>query len=273
MSARELPNTQELESYLNTLLQINQFKDYGPNGLQIEGNLQGKKISRIAFAVSATVDSLTKATEWGAEALIVHHGLIWSFHAGQTFTGHYGQRFRLAIESGMNLFGYHLPLDAHLELGNASGVAQALGAEIFSSFGTQKYPLLGVQAKWSEAKTLEEITQLCRQKIQGYLPEEKRPHLLVSAPANAKKKHYSQIAIITGAAKDYWPEAQKVGVDLYLTGEMSEHHWHEVQENDFTMIAAGHHATERFGVLNLESHLKLRYPTLQTIFFDSNNPA
>jgi putative NIF3 family GTP cyclohydrolase 1 type 2 len=113
----------DLEKHLNQLLNIWEFRDYGPNGLQVEGS---DEINKVAFAVSATVDSIEKAAQQGANALIVHHGIFWNYQGGKPIKGPHGKRVKTLVKNDISLLGYHLPLDAHLEVGNAAGIASKL---------------------------------------------------------------------------------------------------------------------------------------------------
>ena len=251
----------ELEKKLNKLLDIYNFQDYGPNGLQIEGK---ENISKIAFAVSATADSVAKAVEQKADALIVHHGLFWKFHGVRTITGPFAKRVKPLIENGINLFGYHLPLDAHPRLGNAAQIALKLSLLEKQPFGDHKGAPTGISGNFKEAISSNELkTQL--EKILNH-------NVLHSDPG---EKKISSIGIITGGANGDWVHCIKEGIDAYLTGEMSEHDWNEAKEAGIHFYAGGHHATERFGVLALKEHIETTFGlnSNHTLFIDSDNPA
>ena len=251
----------ELKLYLNDLLNITQFSDYGPNGLQIEGRTE---IDKIAFAVSATKDSIEKAIAFGAHALIVHHGLFWKFHGVRTLTGPFANRVLPLVRNEINLFGYHLPLDAHPRLGNAAQIALKLSLLEKQPFGDHKGAPTGISGNFKEAISSNELkTQL--EKILNH-------NVLHSDPG---EKKISSIGIITGGANGDWVHCIKEGIDAYLTGEMSEHDWNEAKEAGIHFYAGGHHATERFGVLALKEHIETTFGlnSNHTLFIDSDNPA
>lgn len=251
----------ELKLYLNDLLNITQFSDYGPNGLQIEGRTE---IDKIAFAVSATKDSIEKAIVFGAHALIVHHGLFWKFHGVRTLTGPFAKRVLPLVRNEINLFGYHLPLDAHPRLGNAAQIALKLSLLEKQPFGDHKGAPTGISGNFKEAIPSDELkTQL--EKILNH-------NVLHSDPGDKK---ISSIGIITGGANGDWVHCIKEGIDAYLTGEMSEHDWNEAKEAGIHFYAGGHHATERFGVLALKEHIETTFglDSSHTLFIDSDNPA
>jgi dinuclear metal center YbgI/SA1388 family protein len=242
----------ELESYLNTLLKPELFDDYCPNGLQVEGL---DTIVKIAFAVSATADSIAKTVEEGADALIVHHGLFWKFHGPKTITGPFAKRVKPLIENNINLFAYHLPLDAHIEIGNAASLAQLLGMKNIQPFAN-----MGVKGELvTNAQAL------------SHLLEKTLQHpVLLSTPNPSKTIH--SIGIITGGANSQWTLALNDGLDAYITGEMSEHDWHEARESDMVMLAGGHHATEQFGIQTLMSLIEEKFK-VPCVYIDSENPA
>ncbi|MBL7666049.1 MAG: Nif3-like dinuclear metal center hexameric protein [Bacteriovoracaceae bacterium] len=248
----------ELDKYLSELLETRDFKDYCPNGLQVEGK---DEIKKVAFSVSATIDSITQAQNFGADALIVHHGLFWSYQSGKTITGPFHKRIAPLIKNEMNLFAYHLPLDAHLELGNAAGIANKLGLTKLKPFGDHKGSPTGVQGTFKKAITPAELeaqlTTLLNHKI------------TYAGPTNSK---IQSLGIITGGANNDWPMALQAGLDAYLTGEISEYNWHDAQEAGIHYFAGGHHATERFGVQNLMEHLQTKFK-IKCLFIDSANPA
>lgn len=253
--------TQELELYLNDLLNIKMFNDYGPNGLQIEGK---KEINKIAFAVSATKDSIQKAIEFGANALITHHGLFWRFHGVRTLTGPFAARVLPLVRHEINLFGYHLPLDAHPTLGNAAQIATKLSLTDINPFGDHKGSPTGVSGKFSNPVSSNDLSA----KLEKILNHQ----ILHSDPG---EKPIESIGIITGGANGDWVHCLKSGIDAYLTGEMSEHDWNEAKEAGIHFYAGGHHATERFGVIALKEHIEKTFgiSDKDTLFIDSENPA
>lgn len=249
----------ELSAFLGETLSVEGFADYGPNGLQVEGR---ELIRRVGFAVSATLDSIRQAAEAQADALIVHHGLLWSFSGPRPLVGAYARRIFPLIQNGINLFAYHLPLDAHPVLGNAAGLARAIGLSQLSPFGDYKGRSTGVKGIVEGNLTAAEL----RAKIAAALDH---PVLFASPDENAR---VSTLGIITGGANRDWALAHAAGLDGYLTGEMSEHDWHESQEAGIQMYAGGHHATEVFGVQSLMALLGDRFG-LDCFYIHSENPA
>lgn len=251
-------SAKELAKFLNKHLNIYEYQDYGPNGLQIEGKSQ---VSKVAFAVSAQRDSIEKAVELGADAMIVHHGLFWKFHGVRTVTGSFAKRVKPLIQNDINLLGYHLPLDAHIEDGNAAGIAKALGLTNLAPYGDHKGMPTGLQGKLPKALKPSEL----KDKLKSILNHE----VIHSEPND---KLISSIGIITGGANSDWRYCVREGLDAYLTGEMSEHDWHESREEGIHFFAGGHNATERFGVQALKLLIEKEFG-LECVFIDSDNPA
>jgi len=252
-------NRSKLESYFNELLSVSKFKDYCPNGLQVEG---ADSIKKIAFAVSATRDSITQAAELGADTLVVHHGLFWHFHGARPITGHIAKRIFPLVQNKINLFAYHLPLDAHPEIGNAAVLGNLIGCQQQSSFGNYKGCPTGIEGMLSEPISAKEL---------GLKLNTLLNHDIILASPN-EEQIIESVGIITGGANSDWILAKQAGLDAYITGEMSEHDWHESQENGIHMFAGGHYATEIFGILALMQHVQTQLH-LDCIFIDSNNPA
>lgn len=250
----------ELDAYLKELLKPELFDDYCPNGLQIEGKADIKKV---VFAVSATRESAEYAVKVKADALIVHHGLFWKFHGAKTITGPFYHRVAPLIKNDINLLGYHLPLDSHLEFGNAASVARILNLTDLSPFGQYKGAFTGVRGSM--------IGDLSGDELKKILEEKLNHTVLYSAPF--EKNKIKTVGIITGGANSEWREALKSGLDAYITGEMSEHDYHESREAGIHMFAGGHHATEKFGIQSLMLHLQEKFSDLQCEYIDSENPA
>ncbi len=249
----------ELENFLNTTLNIHDFRDYGPNGLQVEGK---ETIEKIAFAVSATQDSIAKAVRWQADAMVVHHGLFWVFHGARSISGPFAKRVKPLITSDMNLFGYHLPLDAHPQYGNASAIAKKIELKELQPFGDYKGSPTGIKGQFLKPIKANELSE----KLENILN-----HSVMLSSPNANQVLHS-MAIITGGANSGWQECVPQGIDSYLTGEMSEHDWHEAKESGIHMFAGGHNATEQFGVQMLEDLIKENFD-IETQFIPSENPA
>lgn len=249
----------ELDRFLNDILMADQYEDYGPNGLQIEGQ---KEIRKIAYAVSATKDSIEKAIENKADAMIVHHGLFWKFHGVRALKGAFAKRVMPLVRSEVNLYGYHLPLDGHIQYGNAACLAHKLDLENLQAFGERKGMPLGVQGRFKTPQNPEKL----REKLSKILNHD----ILHAAPSETET--ISNMGIITGGANSEWACAQELGLDSYLTGEMSEHDWHESMEGGVHMFAGGHNATEQFGVQALKELIEQEYG-VPGLFIPSPNPA
>lgn len=250
---------QQLEEYLNQVFKPQNYDDYGPNGLQIEGK---HEINKICFSVSATKASVEQAVKLGAEALLVHHGLFWKFHGPRPITGTFFKRVAPLIKHEINLFAYHLPLDGHPELGNAKSLADLIGITNLKPFGEGKIrgSFTGVKGELNIS-----VTDL-KNKLEKIL---NHPVLVSTDDQNRSIK---SLGIITGGANSEWKLALKDGLDAYLTGEMSEHDWHEAQEAGMTMFAGGHHATEQFGIQSLMKHLQEKFKC-ECVYLNSENPA
>lgn len=249
-----------LEAYFNQLLSPSLFDDYSPNGIQIEGK---SDIKRVAFAVSATRDSIQKALEWRADALVVHHGVFWKYQGARPVTGAWGERIRLCVKNDLNLLAYHLPLDAHSEVGNAVALGKELGLINMSPFGLHKKQYLGAKGEFPTPLSASDL----KTKLEKVLN-----HNIVMATPDASKP-VKTIGIITGGANNDWVKAMEDGLDAYLTGEISEYNWHDSIEAGIHYFAGGHHATERPGIKALMNRFKQDHPDLEVQFFDSENPA
>lgn len=244
----------ELERYLNTLLNASQFKDYAPNGLQVEGR---KQIRKLVTGVTACQALLEAAVEQGADAVLVHHGYFWRGDS-PVVRGMHHRRLATLLKNDLNLFAYHLPLDAHPELGNNAQLAQRLGLKIEGVLNEQGVGNIGTLP-----------TALSLQAFGANLEQVlKRKPLLVSGGEHLIQR----IAWCTGGAQGYIQDALAFGVDAYLSGEISEHTTHSARENNLHYIAAGHHATERYGVQALGEHLADELG-LECRFVEIDNPA
>ncbi|AUN98567.1 Nif3-like dinuclear metal center hexameric protein [Bacteriovorax stolpii] len=250
----------EFDLFLKTLLKPELFDDYCPNGLQIEGKTGLKKV---LFAVSATRESAEYAEKIKADALVVHHGLFWKFHGTRTLTGPFYKRVAPLLKNDINLFAYHLPLDAHPEVGNAKSLAALLEMSELQPFGNYKGAFTGISGALPAEISGSELKHILEKKLSH--------SVLYSNPSDAKK--IKRIGIITGGANSEWREAHKMGLDAYITGEMSEHDYHESRESGIHMFAGGHHATEKFGIQSLMKRIQETYPGLSCEYMDSENPA
>lgn len=243
---------QELERYTNELLRIEQFKDYAPNGLQLEG---APNIVKIATGVTASQALLDKAIAWGANAILVHHGYFWRGES-DAIVGIKKRRIKALLSADVSLLGYHLPLDAHIELGNNAQLARLLGFEVHETFANG-VGFIGEMKEPCEGAVL-------AQRINSAL---QRPPLHIAGNDKVIKK----IAWCSGGAQGYLAEAAALGANAYMTGEASEQSYHLAMELGVHFYAAGHHATERYGVQALGEHLSERF-SLEHRFFEIANP-
>ena len=220
-----------LTQYLDELLKPEGFKDYCPNGLQVEGR---NEIGLIVCGVTANQALLDLAVAEGADAILVHHGWFWRGESGAV-TGIKRRRLKALLAHDINLYAYHLPLDAHPELGNNAGLGKAAGWTQTGSFGEQGLGCLGVPATGA---TVESIAADLENAVG------RKPFVL----AESAEQPVRHLAWCTGAAQGYFEAAISAGVDAFVTGEVSEPMVHLARETGVAYLAAGHHATERFGV-------------------------
>ena len=244
----------ELELYMGGLLEIANFRDYCPNGVQVEGRAEVRKV---ASGVSASMDVLRAAAEWGADAVLVHHGYFWK-NEGPQITGVKRTRIAHLLERGISLLAYHLPLDAHPTLGNNARLGELLGFEAEGRFGDQN---IAVHGRMVHPVTLQDLAAEVEAKLQ------RRP-LVVGMPGAQVRR----VAWGSGAAPGYLGAAGGLGGDVFLSGEISEHTVHLARESGVGFIAAGHHATERYGVQALGEHLAKQFG-ITHCFFESDNPV
>jgi dinuclear metal center YbgI/SA1388 family protein len=246
-----------LLAHLDTLLQPERFKDYGPNGLQVEGRAQVRKI---VSGVTASLALIEAAVAAQADAIFVHHGLFWRGQDGRV-TGWMRQRLGLLLAHDINLFAYHLPLDAHPELGNNAQLGRVLGLQGDARFGEQQLGWLGGRAGgegFADARAL-------ASHVENSL---NRPVTLVEGAQRAIKA----VAWCTGGAQGYFEAAIAAGADAYITGEISEPQAHYARECGVAYIACGHHASERYGAPAVAAHAAVALD-LEHQFIDIDNPA
>lgn len=244
----------ELRDYNASLLQTHLFKDYCPNGVQVEGRAE---VRRIATAVTASQAVIDAAAEWGADVLLVHHGFFWR-NESAPIVGLKKKRIAKLLAHEMSLLAYHLPLDAHEELGNNAQLGKLLEMQITSRFGEQNLICAGTL---QGAQTLENFSAHIQQKLH-------RTPQIIAGDGRAIKR----VAWCSGGAQGYFELAIAQGVDAYMSGEISEQNFHLAQESGVAFIAAGHHATEQFGVQALGAHLAEKF-ALQHRFFNQENPV
>lgn len=245
---------EELTLYLDELLQPMMFRDYSPNGLQVEGC---SEIDRIVAGVTASQKLLDIAVDRGAQAILVHHGYFWKGEDGRV-TGMRRKRLATLLQHDISLLAYHLPLDAHPDLGNNAQLAELCGWLPEGRFGEQGIAWYG---RLKQPATLADTAL----RVAGLLG---RQPLVIGDPA----KPIRRIAWCSGGAQSYFEPAIAQGVDLFVSGEISEQTVHQAEESGVAYMAAGHHATERYGVKALAGHLSTRFG-LRCDFVDLDNPV
>lgn len=248
--------TQLLQA-LDALLQPERFRDYGPNGLQVEGRASVRKIVSGVTASRALIEAAIAAQ---ADTIFVHHGLFWKGQDGRV-TGWMKQRLALLLAHDINLFAYHLPLDAHPELGNNAQLGLQLGLKAQSRFGEQDLGFLGEGADSAGFETAEVLARHIETRLN-------RPVVLVNEVRRAVKK----IAWCSGGAQSYFEAAIAAGADAFITGEISEPQAHCARECGVAYLACGHHASERFGAPAVAAHVAAQFG-LAHEFIDIDNPA
>jgi dinuclear metal center YbgI/SA1388 family protein len=262
-----MTDRQTLLSAFNNLLQPERFTDYGPNGLQVEGKSQ---IRKIVSGVTASRALIEAAIEAKADAIFVHHGLFWRGQTG-VVTGWMKERLKLLLAHDISLFAYHLPLDAHPELGNNAQLGQKLGfitpkaverGEI-KNFGDQNLGWLA-NIEQNTLKTLQNPENL-QKHLENSL---KRPVAGVFIAESTIKN----IAWCTGGAQSYFETAIAAGADAFITGEMSEPQAHLAREYGVSYFACGHHATERYGAPAVAAHVAEKLG-IEHEFIEIDNPA
>jgi dinuclear metal center YbgI/SA1388 family protein len=247
----------QLLETLDGLMQPGSFKDYGPNGLQVEGR---SPIRKLVSGVTASLALIDAAIAVRADALLVHHGLFWRGQDGRV-VGWMKQRLSRLLAHEINLFAYHLPLDAHPELGNNAQLARVLGVALLAGdagrFGDQSLGFLGERERCSAA----EFAQHVHDRLGRHVT-------LVAEPGRAVRR----VALCTGGAQNYFEAAIAAGADLFVTGEISEPQAHYARESGVAYLACGHHASERYGAPALGAEVA-RQLGLEHEFIDIDNPA
>jgi dinuclear metal center YbgI/SA1388 family protein len=247
----------KLTKYIDQLLAVDKFKDYGPNGLQVEGK---KEINRIISGVTACRALIDAAIELKADAILVHHGYFWKGE-DPCLVGMKGERIRRLFQHDINLLAYHLPLDAHGVLGNNAQLAKRLGIKVEGRFIGDNETGIGMYGSTATAMSGEYLAELIDK-------------TLARTPLHIKgnERPIQRIAWCSGGAQAYLEQAVELGVDAYITGEVSEYTVHIAREYGIHFFAAGHHATERYGVQALGAHLADKFQ-LQQKYIEIENPV
>jgi dinuclear metal center YbgI/SA1388 family protein len=246
-----------LTNAFNTLLEPERFKDYGPNGLQVEGKAEVRKI---VSGVTASLALIEAAVERGADAIFVHHGLFWRGQDGRV-VGWMKQRLQKLLAHDINLYGYHLPLDAHPTLGNNAQLGLQLGLSASGRFGEQDLGFLGARSDGGSFASPQALADHLFMKLNRQV-----------AGVFTAQSAIKTIAWCTGGAQSYFESAIAAGADAFITGEISEPQAHYAREMGVAYFAAGHHATERYGAPAVAAHVAAQLG-LAHEFVDIDNPA
>lgn len=252
----EAADRDEIISFCDELLAASDYDDYGPNGLQVPG---AARVSKVITGVSAHLELLERAVAAGGQLLIAHHGLFWEFHP-RALSEQMAARLRLALGSGLNVAGYHLPLDGHPEIGNNALLCVQLGLEVSGRFAAARGREIGIVADAPEPLAVTELTR----RVAALLHRE--PLLLGAGPETVRR-----VGIVSGAGASFVGEAVGLGLDALITGEPAEHVSAEAGEGGLHFYAAGHHATETLGVRRLGELVAERF-AIEHEFIEVPNP-
>jgi dinuclear metal center YbgI/SA1388 family protein len=248
----------DLVAYCDELLDAAKGEDYGPNGLQVEGR---REIRRIVTGVSACVELFERAARVEADAVLVHHGILWNSTGARPIVGSHYSRLATLIESGLHLLAYHLPLDRHPELGNNVLAARQLGLFSLEPFALYRGLPIGFRGTYPEPITPAELLERCTS-LFGQEP--------VAFLAGASS--VSTVGVVSGGAQGELHQAIEAGLDAYVTGEASEWVMTLARESRIHFLACGHYATERSGIRALGEHLAGRFG-VEHEFIDIPNPV
>ena len=241
----------------DTLLEPSRFTDYGPNGLQVEGR---REIRRLVSGVTASAALIDAAIDDGADAIFVHHGLFWRGHDG-CLTGWLRARVARLLAADVNLYAYHLPLDAHPTLGNNAQLALQLGLITQSRFGAQQLGFLGQRADGGAFATAQTLASHLESVLN-------RAVTLVHGASGA----IQNVAWCSGGAQSYFESAIAAGAQAFITGEISEPQAHIARECGVAFLACGHHASERYGAPAVAAHVAAQHGIAHR-FIEIDNPA
>ncbi|MFT4608967.1 MAG: dinuclear metal center YbgI/SA1388 family protein [Urechidicola sp.] len=247
----------QLSDFCADYLRVSDFKDYCPNGLQVESVAD---VQSIVSGVTASLDLIEAAIDLKADTLLVHHGYFWKGESPE-ITGFKGRRIRALIKNNLNLLAYHLPLDAHPVVGNNAQIAKIMGWEVKGTFASVGLHDIVFHTTLPSAITLDDLTKTIANKLNTI------PLSLTSGD-----KPINSIAWCTGAAQSYIDQAADRGFDVFISGEVSENTFHYAKECGIHYIAAGHHATERYGVQALGRLIAEQFGVKHQ-FIDISNPV
>lgn len=247
-----------LVASLDALLEADGVKDYCPNGLQVEGR---ENINKVVTAVSASRALFTRAIDHDADAVLVHHGILWNGGEPARLIGSYRNRVKLLLENDLSLIAYHLPLDRHHTLGNAAQMASNLGLENLEPFAELNGISVGMCGVFREPIEAEDffvrVAEVCDQEPQVF---------------EGNRRLISSVGIVTGGGERDYHQAVAAGFDAFVTGEAAEWVLHQAAEDGVHFVAAGHYATERFGVKALGRWIERKHE-IEVEYIDLPNPV
>ena len=247
---------QDIIQWCDQTLKSPEFKDYAPNGLQIEGKTE---VHKILAAVTASQDAIDAAIRENADLLLVHHGYFWKGEA-YPITGMRGKRIKSLIQHDISLLAYHLPLDSHPSLGNNAAIADLLELERIEALDPSERHPIGNIGYLNQPMPVEDFKKFVSEKLKfdvTHLP--------------ADKNMIEKVGFCTGGAQDFIVKAAEQGCDAYISGEVSERTFYEAKELDVHYFACGHHATERYGVQRLGQAISEQFD-IEYVYFELNNP-
>ena len=253
---RIMAQLKEIIQWCDQTLNTHEFKDYAPNGLQIEGK---SEVQKILCAVTASQEAIDAAIAQNADLLLVHHGYFWK---GEPYpiTGMRGKRIKSLIQHDISLVGYHLPLDSHPSLGNNAAIAECLALENLQALDPSERHPIGNIGFLKQAMSATEFRDYLTARL-GF----KTIHL------PAEKSQIQKVGFCTGAAQDFIGKAAEQGCDAFISGEVSERTYYEAKELGVHYYACGHHATERYGVQRLAKAISEQF-NIEYSYFELNNP-
>ena len=246
----------DIIQWCDSTLKSHEFKDYAPNGLQIEGKTE---VNKIVCAVTASQTAIDAAIAQGADLLLVHHGYFWKGEA-YPITGMRGKRIKSLIQNDISLVGYHLPLDSHPTLGNNAAIADILELDSIEPLDPNERHPIGNIGYLKTAISPQGFKTLLTDKL-GF----NAIHL------PAEKDLIQKVGFCTGGAQDFIAQAAKMNCDAYISGEVSERTFYEAKELNVHYYACGHHATERYGVQRLAKAISEQF-NIEYSYFELNNP-
>ncbi len=247
---------QDIIQWCDQTLKSTEFKDYAPNGLQIDGKTEVRKI---LAAVTASQDAIDAAIRENADLLLVHHGYFWKGEASP-ITGMRGKRIKSLIQHDISLLAYHLPLDSHPSLGNNAAIADLLELERIKALDPSERHPIGNIGYLNQPMPVEDFKKFVSEKLKFdaiHLP--------------ADKTMIEKVGFCTGGAQDFIVKAAEQGCDAYISGEVSERTFYEAKELGVHYFACGHHATERYGVQRLGQAISEQFD-IEYVYFELNNP-